>query len=148
MALLKRCETSQNQVQAREVQQRLLAQVYELLNMDSLNLQRSNSFIENLATKKNVIICCDFPAINFAENLRFKFIEGAMINCHIIDYANFAHGTFQFVENFDNKNNYCVWFVTKESNKLHAKTVEMLGLPDGLVYTSVYGKEEYDLLAL
>ena len=54
-----------------------------------------------------------------AENMRLKMIEGTMINTHITDYINFAHGAYQFIES---SKNYCVWFVTKKENKLHSKT--------------------------
>ena len=52
--------------------------------------------------------------------MKMKMIEGAMINTHVVDYINFAHGTYQFIENTQD---YCVWFVTKDENKFHKKTV-------------------------
>ena len=59
-----------------------------------------------------------------AENMRLKMIEGTMINTHITDYINFAHGAYQFIES---SKNYCVWFVTKKENKLHSKLFCALG---------------------
>lgn len=52
--------------------------------------------------------------------MKMKMTEGAMINTHVVDYVNFAHGTFQFIEN---TKDYCIWFVTKDDNKLHKKTI-------------------------
>jgi len=43
------------------------------------------------------LICCDSPAIDLITNIRFKMIEGAMINTHVTDYINFAHGSYQFI---------------------------------------------------
>ena len=63
-----------------------------------------------------------------------------MINTHLTDYINFAHGTYQFIEH---ESNYCVWFITKKSNKLHEKTVEMLNSPEDMVYATFYDNEEY-----
>lgn len=60
-----------------------------------------------------------------------------MINTHVVDYINFAHGTYQFIEN---TKDYCVWFVTKDENKLHKKTVEMLNLPNEMYFTTFYEK--------
>jgi len=79
-----------------------------------------DEFTEELTKTKKLIICCDSPAIDLIDNIRLKMIEGAMINTHITDYINFSHGTYQFIEN---TLDYCVWFVTKEDNKLHKKTL-------------------------
>lgn len=66
------------------------------------------------------MICCDSPAIELIDNMKMKMTEGAMINTHVVDYINFVHGTYQFIEN---TKNYCLWFVTKDDNNLHKKTV-------------------------
>lgn len=57
-----------------------------------------NNLIERLAINRNLLICCDYPAIEYISNIKSKFIEGAMINTQVIDYVNFAHGTYQFLE--------------------------------------------------
>lgn len=72
-----------------------------------------------------MIICCDYPAVDLALNSKFKFIEGAMINTQVIDYVNFAHGTYQYLESAKEK--HCIWFITQNDSKLHEKTVEMVG---------------------
>jgi hypothetical protein len=69
-----------------------------------------------------------------------KMTEGAMINTHVVDYMNFAHGTYQFIENTQN---YCIWFVTKDDNKLHKKTIEMLNAPQEMIHTTFYDREEW-----
>mgnify|MGYP001053497312 CR=1 FL=1 len=60
-----------------------------------------------------------------------------MINTHVVDYINFVHGTYQFIQNTQD---YCVWFVTKDDNKLHKKTVELLSLPNEMSFTTFYEK--------
>ena len=55
-----------------------------------------------------------------------------MINTHVVYYINFTHGNHQFIKNTQN---YCVWFVTKDDNKLHKETVEMLSLPNKMLFT-------------
>lgn len=69
-----------------------------------------------------------------------KMIEGPMINTHITDYINFSHGTYQFIENTQD---YCVWFVTRDNNKLHKKTVELLNSPRQRIHTTFYEQEEW-----
>lgn len=69
-----------------------------------------------------------------------------MINTHMVDYANFAHGIYQFVRSTNE--NYCVWFITQDGKKLHAKTVEMLNCDQRKIYTTFYDIEDCDTLPL
>lgn len=69
-----------------------------------------------------------------------------MINTHMVDYANFAHGTYQFINNY--KDNYCIWFITQANKKLHTKTLEMLNCDPKKTYTTFYDGSNYDTLPL
>ncbi len=67
-------------------------------------------------------------------------IEGPMVSTHVTDYINFSHGTYQFIENTQD---YCVWFLTHDDNKLHKKTIELLNSPKQRIHTTFYSCAEW-----
>lgn len=99
-----------------------------------------DNFIDELTKTKKLVICGDFPGSQLLTNLRMKMIEGPMLSTHTTDYINFSHGTYQFIENTQD---YCVWFVTREDNKLHKKTVELLNCGKERVHTTFYTDEKW-----
>ena len=85
---------------------------------------------------------CDSPALHLVDNIRYKMIEGAMINTQKVDYISFAHGTFQFIEN---KKDCCVWFISKKDNELHETAVKMLDLSKSNIHVTKYNGLELPL---
>lgn len=99
LALLKRLYFAESEEAKQNSRKELFEKASSILSPDFAITSELNNLVECLITHKNLVICCDYPAIEIVQNLRLKFIEGAMINSHMVDYANFAHGTYQFINN-------------------------------------------------
>lgn len=81
-----------------------------------------DTFIESLSKLKNLIVCCDSESIDLTDNIRYKMIEGPMINTHKVSYVSFFHGVYQFTQKHDD---YCVWFITKNQNVFHNQMMKL-----------------------
>jgi hypothetical protein len=83
-------------------------------------------FTINLTSTKKLILCCDAYSFNIVDNIRYKMIEGAMIDTHKISYVNLCHGMYQYIQHWREKHkDHSIWFITKNSNIFHQKAVTL-----------------------
>ena len=74
IALLKRVYFSQSAEAKEESKQDLFEKACLGLSPNFESTSKLNSLVENLVPLKNIIICCDYPAIDIASNIRLKFM--------------------------------------------------------------------------